>query len=130
MWTQRPASTANSRRRSSPRTSASGGSLGRALRPVVPAAVLLVVACGLTACSGKKASSPTTTPTAGVVSTPHVDTVVVPSLVGLREAAARDRIEGLGFEALVRAQASPQPTGIVVSQNPAAGVELVRGGAI
>jgi beta-lactam-binding protein with PASTA domain len=53
----------------------------------------------------------------------------VPDVVGLPLADARQQLEDAGFEAEARRRASSRPRGIVVEQDPAAGVTAV-GGAI
>jgi serine/threonine-protein kinase len=56
--------------------------------------------------------------------------VTVPNVVGLREADARATLEERGFAVEVVRQASDEPRGIVVQQDPRAGSRLNRGGRV
>jgi beta-lactam-binding protein with PASTA domain len=51
----------------------------------------------------------------------------IPNLVGMREADAVKTVEGLGFKSQVKRVASTRPKGIVVEQEPVAGVTAVGG---
>jgi beta-lactam-binding protein with PASTA domain len=53
--------------------------------------------------------------------------LAVPDVTGLPLARARERLEDAGFESEVRRVASSRPRGIVVEQEPVAGVTAVRG---
>jgi beta-lactam-binding protein with PASTA domain len=53
--------------------------------------------------------------------------LAVPDVTGLPLARARERLEEAGFESEVRRVASSRPRGIVVEQEPVAGVTAVRG---
>ena len=62
--------------------------------------------------------------------TPEPATVRVPSLVGMRAAAARERLRALGLRPRQRPVVSSSPAGEVVGQSPSAGAELREGGAV
>jgi beta-lactam-binding protein with PASTA domain len=53
--------------------------------------------------------------------------LAVPDVTGLPLARARERLEDAGFESEVRRVASSRPRGIVIEQEPVAGVTAVRG---
>jgi beta-lactam-binding protein with PASTA domain len=53
--------------------------------------------------------------------------LAVPEVTGLPLPQARQRLEEAGFEVEVRRRASTRPRGVVVEQDPAAGVTAVRG---
>jgi beta-lactam-binding protein with PASTA domain len=57
-------------------------------------------------------------------------TVRVPSVVGLRAAAARERLRALGLRPTQRPVQSSRPAGEVVRQSPGAGAELREGGIV
>ncbi len=57
-------------------------------------------------------------------------TVVVPHVVGLGRARATASIEGVGLQALARVESSARPAGVVLAQNPRAGVRLGRGSLV
>jgi eukaryotic-like serine/threonine-protein kinase len=57
-------------------------------------------------------------------------TVRVPSLVGMRAAAARERLRALGLRPTQRPVESSRPAGEVVRQSPGAGAELREGGLV
>jgi beta-lactam-binding protein with PASTA domain len=53
--------------------------------------------------------------------------LAIPNLVGLPEAGAVQKLQALGFTAKVKRVASTRPKGIVIDQQPVAGVTAVRG---
>ena len=57
-------------------------------------------------------------------------TVRVPNLVGMRAAAARDRLRALGLRPTQRPVQSSRPAGEVVRQSPGAGAEVREGGIV
>jgi beta-lactam-binding protein with PASTA domain len=57
-------------------------------------------------------------------------TVRVPSLVGMRAAAARERLRALGLRPTQRPVQSSRPAGEVVRQSPGAGAEVREGGIV
>jgi beta-lactam-binding protein with PASTA domain len=56
--------------------------------------------------------------------------LAVPDVTGLPLAQARRRLEDAGYDVEVRRRASTRPRGIVVDQDPAAGVTAVRGATV
>jgi beta-lactam-binding protein with PASTA domain len=62
--------------------------------------------------------------------TTEAATVRVPSLVGMRAAAARERLRGFGLRLTQRPVQSSRPAGEVVRQSPGAGAELREGGIV
>lgn len=71
----------------------------------------------------------TTTVTTRATTT-TVDRVVVPSLLGLREADAVERLRRLDLTSSIERRESERPAGTVVSQRPAPGIDLPRGGLV
>ena len=57
-------------------------------------------------------------------------TISVPDTEGLAEQEARSQLASLGFEARIVQQVSNQPAGTVVSQSPAAGSNVSKGGTV
>jgi beta-lactam-binding protein with PASTA domain len=57
-------------------------------------------------------------------------TVRVPNLVGMRAAAARERLRALGLRPTQRPVQSSRPAGEVVRQSPGAGAEVREGGIV
>ncbi|HVM17780.1 MAG TPA: PASTA domain-containing protein [Gaiellaceae bacterium] len=70
----------------------------------------------------------------GATVTIHVsegpDTTAVPSVVGLPEPQALERLEGAELEAEREQVFSEEPQGVVVAQEPAAGEEVERGSSV
>jgi beta-lactam-binding protein with PASTA domain len=56
--------------------------------------------------------------------------LAVPDVTGLSLPQARERLEDAGYEVEVRRRASTRPRGVVVDQDPAAGVTAVRGATV
>lgn len=56
--------------------------------------------------------------------------LAVPDVTGLPLPQARSRLEDAGYEVGVRRRASTRPRGVVVDQDPAAGVTAVRGATV
>lgn len=54
----------------------------------------------------------------------------VPNVVGQREATAANRLGAAGLRARVRRAFAARPRGIVVEQNPAAGIRVLRGTSV
>lgn len=57
-------------------------------------------------------------------------TIRVPSLVGMKSADARSRLQSVGLRSTQRPVESSRPAGTVVSQSPGAGAELREGGTV
>jgi beta-lactam-binding protein with PASTA domain len=57
-------------------------------------------------------------------------TVAVPRVVGLTEALATAKLDGLGFRTSVSRVLSTKPSGLVVSQEPALGTKAARGSVV
>jgi beta-lactam-binding protein with PASTA domain len=57
-------------------------------------------------------------------------TVAVPRVVGLTEALATAKLDGLGFRTSVSRVASTKPSGLVVSQEPAQGMKAAKGSVV
>jgi beta-lactam-binding protein with PASTA domain len=62
--------------------------------------------------------------------TPEPATVRVPSLVGMRAAAARERLRAIGLRPTQRPVESSRPAGEVVGQSPGAGAEVREGATV
>ena len=107
--------------------------------------LMVLVAAGLLAAyllsrpDHKKSNSTTQVTTAitsqptGTVSTnttPVAGGVIVPSVVGMKQAEAQARLTSLGFKTQVRKQQSTRPAGSVSAQSPAAGGKLKRGSLV
>jgi beta-lactam-binding protein with PASTA domain len=56
--------------------------------------------------------------------------VTVPRVVGLTEAVATAKLDGLGFRTSVSRVASTKPSGLVVSQEPAQGTKAAKGSVV
>jgi serine/threonine-protein kinase len=85
------------------------------------------VAAGTEVVLDVAAASSTQPPT---TTTPEQTTVRVPSVVGMRAAAARERLRALGLRPTQRPIESPRPAGEVVRQSPGAGADLREGGVV
>lgn len=62
--------------------------------------------------------------------TTTADQVVVPSVVGVREARAKEIVRQAGLEPGTREEAGSKPKGVVVSQAPEAGAKVEQGGSV
>ena len=74
--------------------------------------------------NGKKGGSGT-----GPVNT-KTGTILVPSVIGMRGAQARARLEHLGLTVASRPQRSREAAGVVLGQNPKPGTRLARGALV
>jgi beta-lactam-binding protein with PASTA domain/tRNA A-37 threonylcarbamoyl transferase component Bud32 len=63
-------------------------------------------------------------------SSPSAKTVAVKDVVGLTEVRARNELVGQGFKVTVKREATSQPAGIVVDQNPQDGVLAPKGSTV
>jgi hypothetical protein len=67
-----------------------------------------------------------TEPTQVCTSPTSVQSVSVPSVIGLDQASAEIALEQAGFYVSVRVETSTQPAGIVIFQTPSAGTEAAQ----
>jgi beta-lactam-binding protein with PASTA domain len=92
--------------------------------------LLLVVVGGVIAAillSGGNGNKKHAGPGTGTIVNTKPGTVLVPAVVGMTQAHATRRLQGLGLNVQARAQTGREAAGIVLAQSPKAGTRLPRG---